>query len=287
MDNNNKTVLACIDGSNFSRAVCDYAAWIAQRVGAPLKLLHNIEHREAPAVSDLTGSIGLGSREKLLAELTDLEQRRSKILLQEGKLMLEAAKERVIAAGVSDPVVNQRHGGLTEALIELEDDIGVLVMGIRGEEHENQAGRVGAHLETIIRSLHRPVLVVNGEFSAPQRIMLAYDGSEAAGKALNMVAESPLYKGLCCHVVHVSRDGKANEQVLEQAVQRLRNAGVDVVASKLTGAVEQELCDYQRQHDIDLTVMGAYSHTRLRELLLGSFTAKMLTMTQKPLLLLR
>lgn len=31
-----------------------------------------------------------------------------------------------------------------------------------------------------------------------------------------------------------------------------------------------------RKNNIDLTIMGAFSHTRLREMLLGSFTVKML-----------
>lgn len=44
---------------------------------------------------------------------------------------------------------------------------------------------------------------------------------------------------------------------------------------------------YQAEHDIDLTLMGAFSHTRLRELVLGSLTAKVLLKSNKPLLLLR
>jgi hypothetical protein len=33
-------------------------------------------------------------------------------------------------------------------------------------------------------------------FKAPEQIMIAYDGSEAADKAIDMVATSLLYKGL-------------------------------------------------------------------------------------------
>ncbi len=41
MDKNKQTVVACIDGSTLTEAVCEYAAWIAQRVDMPLNLLHN------------------------------------------------------------------------------------------------------------------------------------------------------------------------------------------------------------------------------------------------------
>ena len=89
-------VLSCIDGSRFSGAVCDYSAWIASRASAPIKLLHNIERVTTPAVADLTGSIGLGSQEELLEELTSLEQQRSKLLLEQGRQMLEGAQERAL-----------------------------------------------------------------------------------------------------------------------------------------------------------------------------------------------
>ncbi|GAB4362347.1 MAG: universal stress protein [Methylohalobius crimeensis] len=281
-------VLACIDGSAFTPAVCDYAAWIAQRVEVPLKLLHNLERRDTADRADLSGAIGLGSQEHLLEELTEVEQQRSKLMLQKGKLMLEAARERVVKAGVADPIVSQRHGSLTESLIELEDQIRVLVLGVRGEAHENRPGQLGAQLETIIRSLHRPILVVNAPFTAPRRIMLAYDGSDAAEKAVDMVATSPLYKGLTCHLVCVNKDERTADALLESASNKIARAGgIELITQKLRGKPDQELCDYQAAHDIDLTVMGAFSHTRFRELLLGSFTAKMLLHMKKPLLLLR
>jgi nucleotide-binding universal stress UspA family protein len=289
METNNKMVLACIDGSVLSEAVCDYAAWITQRVNAPLKLLHTIDHHPETAVlADLSGNIGVDSRDHLLEDITNVEQQRSKLRLQQGKLLLQAAKERVIQAGVADPLTNQRHGGLVESLIELEDNIRVLVIGLRGKVHENQPDRIGAKLESIIRSLHRPILVVNDVFKTPERIMIAYDGGKAAQKAVDMVASSLLYKGLTCHLVCVSKEDEAKEQSLETAANKLRNAGgIRVIANKLQGKPDQALCEYQETYEIDLTVMGAFSHTRIHDLLLGSFTAKMLHNTKKPLLLLR
>lgn len=281
-------VLACIDGSAISAAVCDYSAWIAQRVDAPLKLLHNIEHQETPVTSDLTGNIGLGTQEHLLEDLTQLEQQRSKILMQQGKLILQAAKERVQQAGVTEPITAQRHGSVTESLIELEDNIRVLVLGVRGEDHDKQQEKIGSHLEMMIRAIHRPILVVNDEFKTPETIMLAYDGSEAADKAVDMLAKSPLYKGLICHLVCVNKNIENADNLLQKASEKLRNAdSLSLITASLTGKADLALCAYQEKHAIDLTIMGAFSHTRLREMLLGSFTVKMLINTRKPLLLLR
>lgn len=279
-------ILACIDGSQHTSAVCDYAAWLSLGTDTALKLLHNIEHRETIVTSDLSGSIGLGSQELLLAELTELEAQRSKLELKKGKLMLEAAKKRVEEAGVVCPKVSQRHGSVVESLIDLEDDIRVCVLGIRGEAHESDNQHLGAHLESAVRALHRPILVVNSEFSAPKQIMIAYDGSDAANKALETVASTPIFHGLPCHLVYAG-GAKPASDVLDKAAQVLVLAGLEVTVAVIDGKSDEALYNYSINNAIDLTIMGAYSHTRFRELLLGSFTTKMLLKMQKPVLLLR
>jgi len=293
MQNNNKnsetlftgeTVLACIDGSSVSEAVCDYASWIASTIERPLKLIHAIEQNHNPAVSDYTGSIGLGSQQELLVELTEVEQSRSSLLIKKGQLMLNAAKQRVLDFGVDSVETYQHHGSLTESLVELEDDIRVMVIGIRGKLHDNKKDGIGHQLESVLRAMHKPIFVVNTEFKQPKNAMLAYDGSASCKKAVQMVASSQLFKNIPCHLVHVGHNG---EQILGEATKTLIDAGVEVVSVQLNGQADEALANYQLEKDIDLTLMGAFSHNRFRNFLLGSFTAKMLAATNRPLLFLR
>ena len=281
------SVVACIDGSRHSEAVCDYAAWISLGLQTPLTLLHNIEHSASAAAPDLSGTIGLGSQETLLEELTTLEEQRSRVLLEQGKLMLEAARARVEAAGVESPTLRQRHDGLTESLIAMEDNIQVLVLGIRGEEHEQDEHHLGSHLESSIRALHKPILVVNCEFKSPRQIMLAYDGSEASGKALDLLVGSRRFTHLPVHLVTVGETPNDAADLQKSATAKLEQAGHQVTAAVLEGNTTETLRDYQDANDIDLTLMGAFSHTRLREWVLGSVTVKMLLSSSRPLLLLR
>ncbi len=281
---NNNYILGCIDGASLTTAVCDYSAWLSEKTGAPVKLLHNLEHRPQAPLADLSGSIGLGSQEELLVELIKVEQHRSRLLMEKGKLMLDAARQRVEADGVSDVDTWQRHGSLQETLVEHEQDIRVLVMGVRGDEHRE--GQLGAHLETVIRALHKPVLVVNKAFTKPQRVMLAYDGQEAARKALDMMLNSALFKDIPCHLVYVGEE-RLGESLLLEASGLLSKADIVHTTVCLQGRGEDVLCQYQVDNDIDMTVMGAYSHHPLRGMLLGSFTAKMLQKNRQPLLLLR
>ncbi|MDQ7048502.1 MAG: universal stress protein [Enterobacterales bacterium] len=254
-------VLACIDGSSVSEYVCDYAAWIALTVDRQLKLLHTIEQNHGAAVSDYSGAIGLGSRQELLNELTQAENNRARLLLKQGQIMLSAAKQRVKSFGVEKIESYQHRGSLAESLVELEQDIRFMVIGIRGNSHESQAQNqgLGHQLESVIRSMHKPILVVNKAFSEPQSAMLAYDGSDSCKKALAMIASSRLFKKLPCHIVHVGDHG---EQLLSEAVSVLQEAGIDTKSAQLEGSVVDALVNYQKQNYIEITLMGAFSHNR-------------------------
>ncbi|KAF3981282.1 MAG: universal stress protein [Methylococcales symbiont of Hymedesmia sp. n. MRB-2018] len=289
MNTMTKKVVACIDGSILTESVCDYAAWVSNKTLASVQLLHTINHhQESSMTSDLSGNIGLGSQAHLQEEITLLEQQQSKLKLQQGKLMLEAAKQRIQQSGINAPICTQRHGDLIESLITLEEDIRVLVLGLRGHVHADQPHQIGAKLESIIRSLHLPILVINSAFKTPKRFMIAYDGSKVANKVIKMIAASPLFRNMSCHLVCVNNDEKTASKLLEQAVNTLKPVdGLDLTSSQLKGNVVQELCAYQQQYDIDLTIMGAFSHIRIHDMLLGSFTHKMLVNANKPLLLLR
>lgn len=286
--NNIKLILACIDGSKLSEAVCDYAVWLAQRIEGPLKLMYMIDHHpETAKAVDLSGSIGVDSRDHLLEDITSSEYQRSKQRIQEGKTILQAARTRVVEDGFSDPIICLQHGSLIESLANVKEDIRILVIGARGKVHEDQPDKIGAKLESMIRAFHGHILVAYEAFKLPQRVMIAYDGSVASDKAIAMIADSPLYKGLSCHLVCVNKKDTA-DSLIESATDKLRAAGwAEITCASLQGETVHELCEYQIEHNIDTTIMGAFSHTRLHDLILGSFTTKMLLNTKTPLLLLR
>lgn len=281
-------VIACIDGSRITLAVCDYAAWASRQMDAPLNFLHVLGRSGYPIHADLSGNIGLGSRESLLQELAALDEQRSKLALEHGRLMLDAAKARAMANGVASPITSrQRHGELVDALIEFESDTRLLVMGRQGEHGDSAGEHIGSHLENVVRTLHRPILVIPSDYTEPQRILIAFDGSATTRKAVETVARSPLFRGMPCHVVMVGADKADTREQLGWARTSLETTGFDVTAEILPGDVEQVLCSYRAEHDIDLIVMGAYGHSKIREFLVGSTTTQLVRQSKVPLLLLR
>jgi hypothetical protein len=73
-----KKIMACVDGSILSEAVCDFGAFFSKTLGLPLELLHVVEHLHVSAQTDLSGNIGLGSRDDLLESLIDEDKSESK-----------------------------------------------------------------------------------------------------------------------------------------------------------------------------------------------------------------
>ncbi|QDE33122.1 MULTISPECIES: universal stress protein [Shewanella] len=281
-----KYVIACIDGSKATLAVCDASGWAAMQLNAPVTLLHVLDKSLYPTQLDLSGNIGLGTREHLLDEMVILEGRRSKLALEQGKFMLEDAKKRVVGQQPTALVETlQRHGDLVETLLEQEPKARLVVLGRQGEQHQEHA--IGSHLESVIRTLKQPILVVMAEFTAPKRFIFAYDGSATAKKALNQVATSPMLKGLECHLVMVSDNESQATTELAAAADSLSNVDFSVITAVCKGEVQAALEAYQVANQIDLMVMGAYGHSRIREFFVGSNTTKMISKSRIPLLLLR
>ncbi|NVK40408.1 MAG: universal stress protein [Oceanospirillaceae bacterium] len=282
-----KQVLACIGATQSSAAVCDCAAWASRRLEVPLTLLHVLDRSEYPAEVDLSGNIGLGSREHLLEELASLDEKRGKVAIEAGRAMLDAAAERIKEAGSPAPSLLQRHGDLAETLADLEQDMRLLVIGLHRTQAHSPGMPIGSHVENVVRTMHRPILVLPGEFSVPKSLMLAFDGSDTTRKGAQMLADSPLFRGLPLHLVMVGEGSAERQAALVEAKGVLENAGHEVRTATLDGEVEPALHAYQQEQGIDLLVMGAYGHSRIRQFLVGSTTRNMLNHSASPVLLLR
>lgn len=280
-------VFACVDGSRSSESVCDHAAWACQRLGAPLTLLHVIRNPHGEREPDYSGNLSLGNREELLQELVELEEKRGKLAREQGKAVLADAISRVEAAGVENPGRLLRNGDITEALANLEEDMRLLVLGKQGKDGDVVTRHIGSHLESIIRTLHRPMLVVPLQFRVPERFLIAYDGSATADKVVERLARSSLLDGAEAHLLMVGAETDANREKLATPRGRLEKQGFKVTTAVKSGQVNEVVCDYREAHDIHLLAMGAYGHSRLRQFFVGSTTTHMIMRSPIPLLILR
>ena len=276
-------VLVCLDGSNLSKAVCDYGIDIAKKLNLPLVLLNVIEHSHISKKVNLSGNIGLGSKDDLLEELANEEMNESKQLILKGKAVLKEMEEYVKSQGVESYSTLQKHGTLYETLDELSSDLRIAIIGLKGESNSN----IGSHIEELLRTLNIPILLVNKEFTPIKSILIAYDGSEYANKAIKLTKQNPIFPKVIRYIVNVNKDTNISNKLLGEAKQMFANANIDVETASLNGDSVEAILTYQKENNIDIIAMGAYSHNRFRSAIFGSFTTKMLLNSKVPLLLFR
>jgi len=285
---NENTVLACVDQSHFADYVADYAAWAACRMSAPLEFLHVIDrHPEIATGNDHSGAIGFDAQEVLLDQLSHEDEFRSKAVRERGRIFLNDLRERAIVSGVESPDVRQRYGVLEETLVEQEDGVRLFVFGRRGESAESTQRDLGRNVERVVRALHKPILAVTDCFTEPRRVMIAFDGGMVTRRGVEMVAASPLFRGLPVHLLMSGKESHGVSKQLEWAKTTLEAASFDVSPSLIPGDAESVIAKAIREQKIDLLIMGAYSHSPLRSLLFGSKTSDLLRSAKVPTLLLR
>ena len=280
-------IIALVDGSIYSESVCHHAAWIAQRTAAPVELIHVLGRREAPEKADLSGAIRLGARTKLMEELAELDAQRAKLVSHRGRAILEDARAIVDQDGVTEITTRLRHGDIVDAIGEIEGQARVIVIGKRGEAADFAKGHLGSNLERIVRAAHRPVFVAARAFKPRKTVLVAYDGGASAMKAVDHIARSPLFADLSVTVVSVGADTPETSKGLSDAKAVLNAAGIEAETRVVPGQPETELGKMVEDEGFGMVVMGAYGHSRIRSLVIGSTTTEMVRSCKVPVVLMR
>lgn len=279
-------LVACLDDSPSASAVCDWTAWLSKGLNSDAVLLHVLEKAKNVESQDFSGSLGFDSRENLLAELVDLDAKRAKIELAQGKILLEHALARVSANTDKQIDTLQRHDELLPAIQAQLTEESLLVIGRQGTSGDE----LGSHIDRITRKVAQPILVTTtNAFTEPKKIMLAYDGKETAKNALKFISHCPLFETLEVHVVMI---GEYSQDELNMPAMMFIEAGKKADVKRYPTpqndkALTDILLEHAQTHSIDLLAIGAYGHSALRRLFLGSTTLDTLQRAHIPVLLLR
>lgn len=281
-------IMGLIDGSIYAQSVCDHIGWIAQKSPASVELLHVIARRDPAAqAQDLSGNIGLGARSALLAELAELDAQNAKVAQKRGRLLLDEAKARLEAAGLASVDTKLRNGELVDTIHEFETNVDLIVIGKRGEGSDSAKGHLGSNLERVVRSTHKPIVVTSRAFKPIARVLIAFDGGAMALKAVDQVARSPILAGLACKLVMAGADSPEARRKLDDAATILKAAGYAPETALTPGQPDKVISEAVEREGFDLLVMGAYSHSRLRNLFIGSTTTEMIRSCKVPVVIFR
>ncbi|MFT0546850.1 universal stress protein [Allopusillimonas ginsengisoli] len=281
-------ILACIDASPYAESVCDLTAWVAVRLAWHVELLHVVQRKSAvTARRDLSGAIGLGVKSELLEELTRIEEAQGKLAVEGGRALLAAAQSRLQAANVAQVKLVHLHGGIVETILEREADADLVVMGKRGASSQFAPSHIGSKIERVLRASTKPLLVAPQRHTDIKRAVIAYDGGKSISRALAVVTNSQVLKGLQIHLVMAGSDSLQRREQLNEIVGLLERSGHEASCSLVAGAPEQVIADCVAADPHSMLIMGAYGHSPLRNLIVGSTTTAMIRTIEAPILLVR
>lgn len=272
-------------------AALDVAIGLASENGAMVTVCHVVDVKNAVPVFPESG----------VAVIPWLENARI-----EGAGALEAARSRVLAAGVACETI-QVDGPVASALIASANERGadLIVLGSHGRSGLSHL-LLGSVAETVLQKSTVPVAIVRTENSANaagkfRHILVAHDGSahseSAFSTALDLASIDDASVSVC-YVVDlgniaqiagtayfaagtvVDALGREGRNVLEHCT----NVAPNVKTHLLTGVPAEEILECARRIHADAIVMGSHGRSGIARAMLGSVAESVMRRALTPVI---
>jgi nucleotide-binding universal stress UspA family protein len=278
-----RVVLGLIDGGPAAEAAVQAALAVADSFEAHLQLLH-----VRPDPESLVPMIGEGMSGVMLDQMVEGFRAESLERAAVARRLFEALSARragVPADGKATLSFREEEGRedeVTARLGRLHD----LIVLARSERQAAAPSTVT--LESALLHSGRPVLVAPGEPTQAigRKVVMAWNGkmqaARALGASLPFLGRAETVTILTAVESHTP--GRPQEVVRYLSWHGIRAEGVEVPAPS-PGKVGQILLDHVAQAGADLLVMGAYGHSRLKEMILGGATREVLGHAPLPVLM--
>src|SRR5262249_21318395 len=277
-----KSILVALDGSQHADSALEHALWLARRLQARLIGLHvlDIVSIEGSFLHDVSGSLGF-------EPYLDFSSKMREALQERGRVLLDAFTARCETEGIAHDTALPM-GIVANEICDQARTADLVVVGHRGVNEQFSTGLLGATTESVARKSPKPVLVSPMQFQEIRRPLLAYDGSQRASAAMHAAAELVSALGLPLTVVHVAREGVTrDDKILEEARRYLQAYGLELNCVTISGPPHQRIVDMLRDRGYDLLFIGAYGHSKIIEMVLGSTTEYVLRNSPCPVFLAR
>jgi nucleotide-binding universal stress UspA family protein len=286
-----KTILGLVGGGDRDEVICQTALAAAVPLSAHLDFLHVHVSAVIAARYDGPAQFAMGSGvENVLDGLETKAKRFSKVAADHVHKFCASSKIKV-----GEPA---RNGKETTATFREEKDTTIerLIFHARrsdlvvlGRARQTQ-GLSPQTLERLVKNCERPVLVAATE--APRTltgtIMVCWNKSANVARAV--AAATPILADAKRVVfTSVAKRNKDDTEAVHDIVRQFTRNGVAAEAQVIQadrGKVPNLLVTAADNCDADLIVMGAYGHSRLREIIFGSCTEALLRDVDRPILLM-
>jgi nucleotide-binding universal stress UspA family protein len=256
----------------------EFALWLAKKAGTRIHILALIDVKafEIPVLGTPDGFMPsvvtppLQESQSLLDEMTQAARQRLEEVAAECKAR-DVACSIEVRTGIPAEVVS-RSAVAHDMIVLARTGYSRIGEGVR---------KVDSLVPQVIRSSIRPVLVAGMKSSGGKEVcnvLVAFDGSIHAGRALGIAAELGARPGVRTTLVTISYSEDSAQETLAPAEAFLYHHGVTpqkkvAISSKPSDVI----CELVSSAQVDILIMGAYGHSPVREMLFGSTTERVLS----------
>jgi nucleotide-binding universal stress UspA family protein len=180
-------LIACVDGSAHTAGVCEHAAWLCARLGSSIELLHVDE----PSTSDEDAegvAIERGPR------------------LKEADPVLDEARHRLAEIGSQADQVSHARGRFASIATSFAASADMLVMGRRGQGHEDTKRAFGDNVLRMVKLCPAPVFLAARTFLPISRALVVCDPDADASALSLFLSNSPVLAGLSLELASAESD---------------------------------------------------------------------------------
>ncbi len=274
-----KNIMIAVDGSAYTESVLNHAVALARCFTSRINVVTVVDVR----IFEWASAIGADGFVTIVPSgvyqdesLNILDEKCDKILEKCSELLTKEKVNFKTEKLVGSPV---------EQLLEKSQIADLVIMGKRGEFERWDNDELGATVQAISRNLTKPLLVVKKSARPCSKILLGYDGSDHAGKALQITAQMAEGCQAEVMIISVTNDKDFGESCCQEAKDYLSSYSIKMSSLVIPGDPGKEMVHFAQTNEIDLIAIGAFGHSRIREAILGSTTEHILRFSLSPVLL--
>ncbi len=273
-----KRVLVALSGSPYTPSAVSHALELARNHSAEVTGVTITDLAKLANVGPVPLGAGAAASELSHQRIEQAELRIKELAEQ---YTAQCAKENIVAH------LHQESGNIIDEITKLWRYNDIVVFGLRGLFEYGLIHNPDDLLIKIIKSGIRPILAVAKEHRSVHNVLVAYNGSLEAAKAMKYFVQSRIFPNAQLRVVSFEKRKDDPQELLSDAKKYCARHGFKVETDFVDEDPRDELLPYAETMNADLIVIGSTGRSKLASYVLGDTVKIAIKESHIPLYLMR
>ncbi len=272
-----KKIFLPFENSPFSMAALNYACFIASRQNAVVTGGIFID------IEKVNSSLGTLNDDETVNWHNDLSDEIISLVEPTVEYLIHSIKQRCIKNGIKYSF--EKEIGMPGAQItRLSNYYDIVVTGLKSDFGLIKKNSGSAFLKKILTGSATSILAVPNYYRAIRNVVVAYDSSISASRALQRFVHLANFSELNITIITSSNNSVWAEDNIKRAKEYLLSYGASNVITDSTHIEIIKVLQSSYFSDTDLIVLGSHSQS-IKDIFIGSVTEKLINDANKPLLI--